>query len=40
VGLTGNYVEVAFEGHDDLMGTLARIRVTGATPTATVGERV
>ena len=39
VGLTGNYVEVRFEGPDDLMGTMARVRVTEATWAATEGRR-
>ena len=38
VGLTGNYVEVAFPGPDSLMRTLARVRVTGADAERTVGE--
>jgi threonylcarbamoyladenosine tRNA methylthiotransferase MtaB len=38
VGLTGNYVEVAFGGSDGLMRTLARVRVTGADAERTVGE--
>jgi threonylcarbamoyladenosine tRNA methylthiotransferase MtaB len=38
VGLTGNYVEIAFDGPDGLMRTLARVRVTGADPARTVGE--
>ena len=38
VGLTGNYVEVAFDGPDGLMRTLARVRVTGADAARTVGE--
>ena len=39
VGLTGNYVEVRFEGPDDLVGTMARVRVTEATREATEGRR-
>ena len=39
VGLTGHYVEVRFDGPDDLMGTMTRVRVTEATPAATEGER-
>jgi len=39
VGLTGNYVEVMFEGADDLMGRMARVRVTEATPAGTEGVR-
>ena len=39
VGLTGSYVEVRFDGPDELIGTLARVRVTAATPAGTVGER-
>jgi len=38
VGLTGNYVEVAFDGPDGLMRTFARVRVTGADAARTVGE--
>jgi threonylcarbamoyladenosine tRNA methylthiotransferase MtaB len=38
VGLTGNYVEIAFDGPDGLMRTLARVRVTGADAARTVGE--
>ena len=38
VGLTGNYVEVHFDGTDDLMGTMARARLTSATAAGTVGE--
>jgi threonylcarbamoyladenosine tRNA methylthiotransferase MtaB len=38
VGLTGNYVEVQFEGADDLMGGMTRVRVTATTPSATAGE--
>jgi threonylcarbamoyladenosine tRNA methylthiotransferase MtaB len=38
VGLTGNYVEVAFDGPDGLMRTLAHVRVTGADAARTVGE--
>ena len=39
VGLTGNYVEVTFDGPDALMRTLTRVRVTaGVEPTATRGE--
>jgi threonylcarbamoyladenosine tRNA methylthiotransferase MtaB len=37
VGLTGNYVEVTFEGSDALVGQLARVRVTGAGPDRTEG---
>jgi threonylcarbamoyladenosine tRNA methylthiotransferase MtaB len=37
VGLTGNYVEVAFPGPDSLMRTLARVRVTGAHAERAVG---
>jgi threonylcarbamoyladenosine tRNA methylthiotransferase MtaB len=39
VGLTGNYVEVQFEGPDDLMGTMVRVRLTEATPAGTEGAR-
>jgi threonylcarbamoyladenosine tRNA methylthiotransferase MtaB len=39
VGLTGNYVEVAFEGDDRLMRTLVRVRVTGADGETARGER-
>jgi threonylcarbamoyladenosine tRNA methylthiotransferase MtaB len=38
VGLTGNYVEIAFPGPDSLMRTLARVRVTGAEAERTVGQ--
>jgi len=38
VGLTGNYVEVAFPGPDRLMRSLARIRVTGAQGDRAVGD--
>jgi threonylcarbamoyladenosine tRNA methylthiotransferase MtaB len=38
VGLTGNYVEAHFEGTDELMGTMARARLTAATAAGTVGE--
>jgi threonylcarbamoyladenosine tRNA methylthiotransferase MtaB len=37
VGLTGNYVEVQFEGADDLMGSMTRVRLTEATATDTSG---
>jgi threonylcarbamoyladenosine tRNA methylthiotransferase MtaB len=37
VGLTGNYVEVRFEGPDELMGTMTRVRLTEATPAETRG---
>jgi threonylcarbamoyladenosine tRNA methylthiotransferase MtaB len=37
VGLTGNYVEVRFEGPDDLMGAMARVRLTEVTATETRG---
>jgi threonylcarbamoyladenosine tRNA methylthiotransferase MtaB len=40
VGLTGNYVEVHFDGVDDLMGGMTRVRVTAATPSATTGELI
>jgi threonylcarbamoyladenosine tRNA methylthiotransferase MtaB len=39
VGLTGNYVEVQFDGPDDLVGTMARVRLTAATAEATEGRR-
>jgi threonylcarbamoyladenosine tRNA methylthiotransferase MtaB len=32
VGLTGSYVEVAFDGPDALMRRVARVRITGAEP--------
>lgn len=38
VGLTGNYVEVRFEGPDDVSGSMVRIRVTAATSAGTEGE--
>jgi threonylcarbamoyladenosine tRNA methylthiotransferase MtaB len=37
-GLTGNYVEVRFEGSDALVGRLARVRVTAAERDRTPGE--
>ena len=37
-GLTGNYVEVLFEGADALMRGLARVRVTDAERDRTLGE--
>jgi len=37
VGLTGNYVEVSFEGGDELRGAMTRVRVTGATASTTQG---
>ena len=37
-GLTGNYVEVRFEGSDALTGRLARVRVTAAERDRTLGE--
>jgi threonylcarbamoyladenosine tRNA methylthiotransferase MtaB len=40
VGLTGNYVEVAFAGPAVLRGRLATVRVTGARPDRTDGELV
>jgi len=39
MGLTGNYVEVQFAGADDLMGTMARVRLTAATAGDTAGEQ-
>jgi threonylcarbamoyladenosine tRNA methylthiotransferase MtaB len=36
-GLTGNYVEVGFDGPDDLMRTLTRVRITGADGAGTTG---
>jgi len=38
-GLTGNYVEVLFDGSDPAMRGLTRIRVTGADGAGTYGER-
>ncbi len=38
VGLSGNYVEVQFEGPDACVGRLARIRVTGTDGDRTLGE--
>jgi threonylcarbamoyladenosine tRNA methylthiotransferase MtaB len=38
VGLTGNYLEIQFQGRDDLMGRMARVRLTTAMPAETVGE--
>jgi threonylcarbamoyladenosine tRNA methylthiotransferase MtaB len=37
-GLTGNYVEVRFEGSEALTGRLARVRVTAAERDRTLGE--
>jgi threonylcarbamoyladenosine tRNA methylthiotransferase MtaB len=37
-GLTGNYVEVCFEGSDALTGRLVRVRVTDAERERTLGE--
>jgi threonylcarbamoyladenosine tRNA methylthiotransferase MtaB len=37
VGLTGNYVEVAFEGADDLMRAMTTVRVTSADGAGTRG---
>ena len=39
VGLTGHYVEVTFDGPDDLMRTMVPVLVTAATPRWTAGER-
>ena len=38
VGLSGNYVEVQFDGADGLMGRLTRVRVTGVERDRTLGE--
>jgi tRNA A37 methylthiotransferase MiaB len=38
-GLTGNYVEVLFDGSDAAMRGLTRIRVTGADGAGTYGEQ-
>jgi threonylcarbamoyladenosine tRNA methylthiotransferase MtaB len=38
VGLTGNYVEVTFEGADALMRRMTRIRITGADGERARGE--
>ena len=38
VGLTGNYVEVAFEGADDLMRSVVRLRIRGVDGDTTHGE--
>ena len=38
VALTGNYVEVTFEGSDTLMRKTASLRVTDATDARTRGE--
>ncbi|HSF05830.1 MAG TPA: radical SAM protein, partial [Methylomirabilota bacterium] len=40
VGLTGNYVEVIFDGPDSLMGRLVDVRVTAAIGERTFAERV
>ena len=37
VGLTGNYVEVAFDGPNALMRRMAPVRVTAADAGATTG---
>jgi threonylcarbamoyladenosine tRNA methylthiotransferase MtaB len=39
VGLTGNYVEIVFDGPDTVMRQMIRVRVTGVTPGRTTGER-
>jgi threonylcarbamoyladenosine tRNA methylthiotransferase MtaB len=39
VGLTGNYVEVVFEGDARLMRTMTQVRVTGAEAAVTRGRR-
>jgi threonylcarbamoyladenosine tRNA methylthiotransferase MtaB len=36
-GLTGNYVEIVFDGPDSLMGTVARVRAVSAEPELTEG---
>jgi threonylcarbamoyladenosine tRNA methylthiotransferase MtaB len=38
VGLTGNYVEVAFEGRDDLKRSVVPLRISGADGAGTSGE--
>jgi threonylcarbamoyladenosine tRNA methylthiotransferase MtaB len=38
VGLTGNYVEIQFDGADALVGALARVRVTRVEGDRTIGE--
>jgi threonylcarbamoyladenosine tRNA methylthiotransferase MtaB len=38
VGLTGNYVEVAFDGPDALMRRIVRVQITGADEADTRGE--
>ncbi|MGH7276894.1 MAG: radical SAM protein, partial [Candidatus Rokuibacteriota bacterium] len=38
VGLTGNYVEVQFDGPDALMRRLVRLRVTGVERDSTLGQ--
>ncbi|PYM37288.1 MAG: tRNA (N(6)-L-threonylcarbamoyladenosine(37)-C(2))-methylthiotransferase MtaB [Candidatus Rokuibacteriota bacterium] len=38
VGLSGNYVEVQFDGADGLMGRLIRVRVIGVERDRTLGE--
>ena len=40
VGLTGNYVEVQFDGPDALMRRLVRLRVTGVERDSTLGQMV
>ena len=38
LGLTGNYVEVQFDGPDALMRRLVRLRVTGVERDSTLGQ--
>ncbi len=37
-GLTGNYVEILFDGPDEWMGRFVTVRVTDAAPEGTLGE--
>ena len=39
IGLTGNYVEIVFDGDDRLMRTMTQVRVTGAEAAVTRGRR-
>jgi threonylcarbamoyladenosine tRNA methylthiotransferase MtaB len=39
VGLTGNYVEVVFDGGDELMRSVVRLRIAGVDGDTALGER-